>query len=56
MLGDTTGVVIAPSDVASSTALHRLEFLFCGLCVWIPNAGGIHEGWPDYGLVCTSLD
>ena len=32
-VGDTTGVVIAPSDVAGSTALHRLEFLFCDLCV-----------------------
>ena len=52
-VGDTTGVVIAPSDVAGSTALHRLEFLFCGLCVWIPNAGGILEGWLDYCLfVC----
>ena len=47
-VGDTTGVVIAPSDVAGSTALHRLEFLFCDLCVWVPNAGGILEGWPDY--------
>ena len=28
-VGDTTGVVIAPSDVAGSTALHRLEFLIC---------------------------
>ena len=55
-VGDTTGVVIAPSDIAGSTALHRLEFLFCGLCVWIPNAGGILEGWPNYGLVCTSFD
>ena len=45
--------MIAPSDVAGSTALHRLEFLFCDLCVWVPNAGGILEGWPDYGLVCT---
>ena len=26
-VGDTTGVVIAPSDVAGRTALHRLEFL-----------------------------
>ena len=56
-VGDTTGVVIAPSDVAGSTAMHRLEFLYCDLCVWIPNAGGILEGWPEYyGLVCTSFD
>ena len=59
-VGDTTGVMIASSDVAGSTELHSLEFLFCGLCVcvcvWIPNAGGILEGWPDYGLVCTSFD
>ena len=34
-VGNTTGVVIAPSDEAGSTTLHRLEFLFCGLCVWI---------------------
>ena len=26
-VGDTTGGVIAPSDVAGGTALHRLEFL-----------------------------
>ena len=37
-VGDTTGVVIAPSDVAGSTALHCLKFLFCDLCVWVPNA------------------
>ena len=55
-VGDTTGVVIAPSDVAGSMALHRLEFLFCDLFVWVPNAGGILEGWPDYGMVCTSFN
>ena len=35
-VGDTTGVVIAPSDVAGSTALHRLEFM-CSyiICVLI---------------------
>ena len=47
-VGDTNGAVIAPSDIAGSTALHRLEFLFCDLCVWIPNRGDILEGWPDY--------
>ena len=31
-VGDTTGVVIAPSDVAGSTALHRLRFCFA-ICV-----------------------
>ena len=55
-VGDITGVMLAPSDVACSTALHRLEFLFCGPCVWIPNAGGIIEGWPDYGFIGTSVD
>ena len=47
-VGHTNGAVIAPSDIAGSTALHRLEFLFCDLCVWIPNRGDILEGWPDY--------
>ena len=57
-VGDTTYwcCEIAPSDVAGSMALHSLESVFCDLCVWIPNAGGILEGWPDYGLVCTSFD
>ena len=40
-VGDTTGVVVAPSDIAGSTALHRLEFLFCSLCVWIPNVSAV---------------
>ena len=35
--------MIAPSDVAGSSALHRLEFLFCDLCVWITNAGGAYS-------------
>ena len=45
-VGDTTGVVIAPSDVMGSTALHRLEFLFCNLCVWVPNSrDGLTMAW-----------
>ena len=40
-VGDTTGVVVAPSDIAGSTALHRLEFLFCSLCVAITVKAGL---------------
>ena len=60
-VGDTTGVVIAPSDVAGSMALHSLEFLFCGLCVWIPNADpaaysrdGLTMAW--YAQVLTNSE
>ena len=59
-VGDTTGVVIAPSDVAGSTALHRLEFLFCGVCVCgsqrqeAYSKDGLTMAW--YARVLTNLE
>ena len=62
---DTTGVVIASSDVAGSTALPRLEFLFSGLCVcgsdpkrrWHTgrpySRDGLNMVW--YALVLTTI-
>ena len=44
--------VIEPSDVAGSTALHSLEFLFCGLCVY---GSQTHVAYSRDGLITAWL-